>query len=437
MSSAKQFLNLDEAGLLRSKKSKPLNILMLGDDRHPACVVTDYINSIKNNSKNNVFLINPIYDSVSIFFRLIYIDVILIHYSIYILSDYYLPQQWRDLIKLFPGCKIQIIQDEHRSINAMKNMMNELGISLIFSSLSLLNARKVYGDSNLTVISCLPGYIPSYYLKISSPPISDRLLDIVYRGRALSPILGDHAQDKQKIGEQLKLAALQHGLNVDISSNEDDRFYGNEWLRFLQSGRATLGVEGGASIFDFDGSLNRQASAIHDNNPEISSLKSIKSKIAFFEGNVVHRTITPRIFDAIAVKTALILYSGSYSGILEPGRHYIELKRDNSNIDSVIEKLNDHRAIQEMVDLTYDEIITQDRLSFRYFVKMIDLVIFRTYEDHITNNNNILQIRKLLLYNAAVKLYSLYIDKVKTKILTINVRTRLSIWWEGFMRNDK
>ncbi len=44
-------------------------------------------------------------------------------------------------------------------------------------------------------------------------------------------------------------------LKLDISAKEDDRIYGNDWHAFLQNSKAVLGTEGGATIFDFDGTL--------------------------------------------------------------------------------------------------------------------------------------------------------------------------------------
>ena len=46
--------------------------------------------------------------------------------------------------------------------------------------------------------------------------------------------------------------------------------------------------------------------------------------------------ISPRCFEAAALRTLMVMYEGEYAGILEAGRHYVELKRDHSNIDEVV-----------------------------------------------------------------------------------------------------
>ena len=63
---------------------------------------------------------------------------------IFILGEYYLPGSWREVITKFRGCKIQIIQDEYRQINEMKEAMLNFGFSWVFSSLGKDNLRKVY-----------------------------------------------------------------------------------------------------------------------------------------------------------------------------------------------------------------------------------------------------------------------------------------------------
>ena len=51
--------------------------------------------------------------------------------------------------------------------------------------------------------------------------------------------------------------------------------------------------------------------------------------------------ISPKIFEAIRLRTALILFDGSYSDVVKPDAHYIVLKKDYSNIDEVFERLED------------------------------------------------------------------------------------------------
>lgn len=373
------FMDLADVSDFAGENQRPKRVLFLADNRHAAKVVIDHISAFANHSVHEIVIKNPIHDRVPISHWFSQFDAILIHYSIYILSDYFLPDKWVRAIADFEGFKAQIIQDEHRQVNAMMARIANIGISAVFSSLESKTALRVYRGEllrNVHIFSCLPGYVAENFYDFSPPKIADRPLDIVYRGRTLPPFLGRHAQEKRQIGEQVQAAALQHGLSVDISSDEDRRIYGSAWPKFLMSGRATLGVEGGASIFDFDGRITDAVIQYQKEYPGAGFETIWERVLKSSEGNVVHKTITPKILEAIATKTALILYPGKYRGILEPGRHYIELARDSSNLDEVMLQVKDVELLQNMVDRTYEEVVFRDELSMRFYVRKIDAVIF-------------------------------------------------------------
>ena len=51
--------------------------------------------------------------------------------------------------------------------------------------------------------------------------------------------------------------------------------------------------------------------------------------LAQYDGKgVYYLTMSPRVFEAAAVRSCQILFEGRYSGILEPMVHYIPLKKD-------------------------------------------------------------------------------------------------------------
>src|SRR3546814_19166034 len=89
-------------------------------------------------------------------------DVILVHYSICILFDYYLPSPIVAAVKRFPGPKIQILQVECRWIDRMTRRMAELGIDAVFSSLTPENIPRTFHHEHLPglrFVLGLPGYI--------------------------------------------------------------------------------------------------------------------------------------------------------------------------------------------------------------------------------------------------------------------------------------
>lgn len=373
-----QFSNLADFHYNPNKKLNKISILLLADDRHIANVVKDHIQAFSTHSIHEIIIENPIHKECNSKHWANRFDVILIHYSIFVLGEYFLPLPWQKAIARFKGLKVQIIQDEYRSINAMKTRMVELGISIVFSSLEPETAEKVYGGEQLNHVSffsCLPGYVADNYMKLSPPPISGRPLHIVYRGRTLPACLGRIAQEKRVIGEQIRRAAETFNLRVDISSEEKSRIYGDEWTSFLMKGRATLGVEGGASIFDFDESVSMAAAEYLEKYPDADFEQIWSEVLQSYEGNIEHKTLTPKIFEAIASKTALILYPGKYRGILEPDRHYIPLARDGSNIPEIMSMLCDTDALQALVDRTHEEVLGRKDLTMQFYISKIDRIL--------------------------------------------------------------
>ena len=359
-----------------SKKSgSPLRLLLLADDEHPADVVLDHIDAIRRHSRHEVTIVNPIRNRLGLLMRSLDYDAIIIHYSICILVRHYLPKRVANVLIKFSGPKIQIIQDEYRWIDRMTQRMSELGISVVFSSLSPENALRVYRQDNVRdvmVVSGLPGYVPDRMRRLRSAPLSERRYDVVYRGRPLPVWLGRCSAEKVAIGDHAHRIAERHGLAVDCKMGEEERVYGTKWTELLMSGRCTLATEGGASVFDFDDSIENRAQEYQRTHPDCSGEELYTKIVEPYEGNVVHRTITPRVLEAILCRTALILYPGKYSGILQPWEHYIPLERDGSNDAEVASLVKDGAWLNSMIERAYRRVTDDSSLQFVHYVTAVD-----------------------------------------------------------------
>ena len=376
-----RFLFLSEVELNHCQRSniEDIKVLFLADVDHPANVVQDHINSIAYGSSCDVTVVNtrgvnePEFDNIEEF------DVVLVHYSIYLLSENYISREWQNKIAQFSGLKAVIHEDEYQFVNQFKHKFKELGIKVVFSCLDSPSTMQAVYDGDLLsetyFFSCLPGYVASDFFKLDVVPLAEREFDIVYRGRQLPSYLGLLGQEKRIIGEQILSVANDFDLKVNISSEEDDRIYGEEWTKFLSSGKAMLGVEGGATIFDFEGNLPGIVQEYEDLNPEAGFLEVWKNCLCEYEGNVSFKTITPKFFEAIANKTALVLYPGLYNGILRPNEHYIVLERDGSNMDEVVRLINDLDYLTDLTERTYSDVLSRNELQTSYYSKQIDAVL--------------------------------------------------------------
>jgi hypothetical protein len=91
------------------------------------------------------------------------------------------------------------------------------------------------------------------------------------------------------------------------------------------------------------------------------------------ESSIRLNQISSRCFEAIALRTLLVLYEGEYSGILIPEKHYVPLRKDHSNAMDVITIIKDARKISEIIGCAYSEIALDSKLSYRSFVHRIDI----------------------------------------------------------------
>ena len=99
---------------------------------------------------------------------------------------------------------------------------------------------------------------------------SEKTIDAFYRGRRLPEIYGKLGYEKYQIADEFRERAEACGLNCDIETDYAKRVYGEEWFERLASARFTLGTESGASVFDFDGSIQREIEKFKEKNPDIT-----------------------------------------------------------------------------------------------------------------------------------------------------------------------
>jgi hypothetical protein len=126
------------------------------------------------------------------------------------------------------------------------------------------------------------------------------------------------------------------------------------------SGRAVIGSESGSSVLDARGEIQRRISRLLAEQPGLAfdevdaQMPSGWDSYAFF-------AISPRHLEAVITKTAQVLVEGRYSGVLEPERHYIPLRRDLSNLDEALERLRDVEAVEAMTERAYRDVYLSGR----------------------------------------------------------------------------
>jgi len=307
-------------------------------------------------------------DYVSIFSRY---DAIVISQHLRVCFDGWINDELNAALSKFGGVKALFLHDEYDHTEKAREWIQQQKVDLVYTVVPEQHVEKVYDPKRFpktTFKSILTGYFPLKFAKKinRAVPIVDRDNLLIYRGRVSPESYGKLAKQKEDIGRFFDEYCDRNEITADIQWEEAERVYGLDWYRLLETGVATLGTESGSNVFDEYG-------LIREHVLQGRSLPGPK-ELNFREENLGFKMnqISARLFEAIGCGTGLVLYRGSYSGILEADKHYLALELDHSNADEVIEKLCNPKLMQAMVDRTWEHVSSNDKLQFSHLIKLFD-----------------------------------------------------------------
>ena len=338
--------------------------------------VQDYLEAFRRHSANNIHFLHVDGTSKPAFSFDDY-DVLLITYSCRLCYLESMSPLVRSAIVKFRGLKVAFPQDEYQETNKLRDGIRELGIKLVFTCVPEDKIAWVYPPAMLPGVRfrrVLTGYVPQRLALIPRhklPPMQARPSWIGYRGRHLGHFWGDLSFYKSEIGRRFKSTCEHRKVPHDIAWTEEARIYQERWYGFMLSCRATLATPSGCNIFDWDGSMEREYKEIIRTQPHIT-YEAYRPRIAHREAEIDMGQVSPRMFEAAALGTALIVLEGSYSGVVQPGIDCLTVRRDFSNIDDVLDELGDVGRIAEIADRAYESMIASGRWSYDKFVALVD-----------------------------------------------------------------
>ncbi len=367
---------------------RPLDVLLLcnrparGAD---AATVTDHLDAFRRFSRHRVQELSFLRELPRAL-DLAQFDAIVIHYSIAIgyLRAHYISQATMQRVRDFTGLKVVFIQDEYRLVDSVHEALRFMGVHVLFTCMPEPEIEKVYPAAKLpglTRLNNLTGYVPEGLARSSVPRIAERAVDVGYRTRKPPYWLGELGYEKWSIADRFAAQAAGSGLALDLSYDEAHRLYGSAWTRFVAGCKAMLGVESGASVFDFDGMLQKKVDEYVAAHPAATFEEVQRTMLAPYEGLIRQNQISPRCFEAAALRTALILYEGDYSGVLQPGRHFFPLRKDFSNFAEVLAFLRDPARMQAMADCAYEEVALNPAYSYRRFIERFDAAVDKEMQE--------------------------------------------------------
>lgn len=332
-------------------------------------------------------------------------DAIVVHYSVRLPFGQMSDTGIRKLYD-FRGLRVLFIQDEYDNTNVVKKIIGAGSFDLVFSVVPDRSMSRIYPSNEFPqtkFVSTLTGYVPdelaSQVETLNYP--STRPLFLAYRGRPLPIRYGRLGQEKVAIGQRVKDFCLKHDISCDIEWREQHRIYGKEWYAFIASAKAMLGSESGSNVFDWDGDLQEIIDKYKKTFPYLlkflgfwwrAKSDSVNSIVNSKESDIYHKIIekrevdglmnqlSPRIFEMAAAKTVMVLFEGSYSGVLKPGIHFLPLKKDFSNLHEIIAELKDDKKVDAMADRAYQDIIRSGNYSYKQFVALVDSKMLEMFE---------------------------------------------------------
>lgn len=345
-----------------------------------AQTVVDHVFCFQEFSRHDIFVV-PWVGSLPPELDINRFDVIVFHYTFVPFLESHLSGNDRERIIAFQGLKVGFRQDEYTEIYRYHTAMRELGYDLFYTCVPEPYIRRVYPEGavpGVAIKNTLTGFVPASFLTYPRSPIANRTVHVGYRCRLAPYYLGDLVHEKSQIADMFTAACKFARIACDVSAREGERLYGQKWADFLANCRCMLGTESGASVLDFDGSLDAQWAELTGSpwtSENVSVFSYSEYRDRYLHGRQSHglmNQISPRAFEAAALGTALVLFEGRYSGILEPDRHYIPVSKDGSNMDDVLAKIRDPLLLQEMADRTYQEIACNSAYSYGSFVASFD-----------------------------------------------------------------
>ena len=300
--------------------------------------IADHLNSFRRYGGRPCIYMNMAVRSVPSWVHRLDIDLVVLHTIL--LSDRWQPDDFRDVarrmraVRSIRAPRVAIPQDEFINTDVLVDVLSDVGVDHVFSCAPEEEWATLYGplmDRGAGVTRVLPGYLePETVQRIArlEAEIPVRDIDIGYRAWKPKPWLGRHGMQKGWIADAFVAEGGRRGLRMDVSLEAADTLLGDDWFRFLLRSRYTIGVESGAGILDRDGRIRACADQYVADHPTATFDEVEEHCFAGLDGNLNLRTISPRHLEACATRTPQILVEGSYSGILEAGRHYIPVRAD-------------------------------------------------------------------------------------------------------------
>jgi len=363
--------------------SNILNILIVYSSKvYPLrTTVDDHLYAFKKYSEHRCFYVNLSLSKIPWYVKKVHFDVIVFHTTVLAgrLSKSSLMKRAQKMsaLKQLDALKIMLPQDEFIRTDELCDFINDFDIDYVFSVAPESEWPKIYhtvDSQKVKFFRILTGYLDDgtiERIQKFQKSMRNRSLDIGYRSWQGAPWLGRRGLLKAQIADVFREESEKFGFVTDISTRREDSFEGDDWYKFLLKCKYTIGVEGGASILDCDGSLKKQTETYLSLHPHAEFQEVEAACFPNLDGTFQLFALSPRHLEACATKTCQVLVEGEYNNILTAGEHFIEVKRDFSNLSDVLEIIKQDEQRNAIVERAYQDIVASGQYTYKSFVEFI------------------------------------------------------------------
>lgn len=271
--------------------------------------------------------------------------------------------------------RLAIPQDEFFNTRALGEFLAEFDVGHVLSCAPASEWPKIYGSlsERARFATVLTGYLEPRTVarieRLRTRTPDPRPVDIGYRAWRAQPWLGRHGMLKTSIGEAVLASDRARTLNLDVSLDDRGTLVGDAWWRFLLSCRFVVGVEGGSSLLDADGSVKACTEGFLAAHPGAPFADVEAACFPGRDGELDLVAISPRHLEACATRTGQLLVEGHYNGVLRPGEHYIPIRSDLSDLEAALAQVSDQAALDAMTGRAFEDVVASDRHTYRTFIR--------------------------------------------------------------------
>lgn len=400
-----------------NKKGKILVIYAIGE--FPTRKTTwSLLYSFKKYTAVNVYYLNAAFGYIPWHLRLIDFDLVV--FTPFVTTPWNKVRYYARLEKFkahFSKFRmVAFFQDEFFNLDASNRFISELKIPVVYSVAPSSEWKKLYGNNpQVTVRQYLTGYLDSDDIKASLKKerhLQPKDIDVGYRTGLYSKgmySLGRFGKLKFEIAE--KFLNYQNQCKMDIAIGKNF-LNGQAWFDFLERCRYTIGVESGASLLDYNGDIDKCIKKFLSENKNATYEMTEKNCFPGLDGNLELKALSPRIFEAALAQTGLILVEGEYNGVVRPHEHYLPLKKDFSNLDTIIQKIPDEEMRQKMVNRVYNDVVLSGKYTYEGFIQEF----MGHYPEDCFKKNNILH-QLLLVKNSLFDQFTWFLAFLYCKVV--------------------